>query len=70
MGRTRQRLFLIAVLAGILIHLGILLGLFARPEQVTWTQTVMATSPGFASGRPGIGALNMRRSCAAWERAT
>lgn len=40
----------LAVLAGILIHIGMLLGLFARPEQITWTQTTIATAPGFATG--------------------
>ncbi|OHB65026.1 MAG: hypothetical protein A2Y77_14260 [Planctomycetes bacterium RBG_13_62_9] len=38
------------VLAAILIHAGILLGVFAQPESVTFTRTVTAPSSGIATG--------------------
>ena len=38
------------VLAGILIRAGILLGLFAQPDVITWTQTTIAPSGGLANG--------------------
>jgi Zn-dependent protease len=39
------------VLAGILIRVGMLLGIFALPEHITsWTRTAAAQSPGFAEG--------------------
>lgn len=37
-------------LAAVLIHAGILLGVFAQPEEVTWTRTTIAQSPGIANG--------------------
>jgi len=37
-------------LAAVLIHVGIGLGVFAQPEEVTWTQTAIAPSPGIANG--------------------
>lgn len=36
--------------AAILIHVGIRLGVFAQPDQITWTQTTIARSPGLATG--------------------
>ncbi|MCU0915595.1 MAG: site-2 protease family protein [Planctomycetes bacterium] len=41
---------ILVLVAGVLIHAGMLLGVFAQPEQVTWTQTTVAQSPGFATG--------------------
>lgn len=38
------------IIAGLLIHLGMLLGIFAQPEGATWTHTTAATSPGVATG--------------------
>ena len=38
------------VVAAIIIRVGMLLGIFAQPEQVTWTRTTVAQSPGFADG--------------------
>jgi len=40
----------LVVLAGILIRVGMVFGLFAQPEQVTWTQTTIAQSPGLTNG--------------------
>ena len=40
----------LVLVAALLIHAGILLGVFAQPEQVTWTQTTIAQSPGIATG--------------------
>lgn len=40
----------LVLVAAILIHAGILLGVFAQPGQVTWTQTTIAQSPGIATG--------------------
>ncbi len=40
-------LILVAV---ILIRIGMLLGIFVQPDQVTWTQTTIAPSSGFATG--------------------
>ena len=40
----------LVLVAAVLIHAGILLGVFAQPEQVTWTQTTIAQSPGLATG--------------------
>jgi len=42
-------LILILLAVG-LIHAGILLGAFAQPQDITWTQTTIATSPGIATG--------------------
>ncbi|MCX5646410.1 MAG: site-2 protease family protein [Phycisphaerae bacterium] len=39
----------LVLVAAILIHAGILLGVFAQPGQVTWTQTTIAQSPGIAT---------------------
>jgi Zn-dependent protease len=36
--------------AVILIRVGMLLGIFAQPEHITWTQTTVASSSGFAQG--------------------
>jgi len=41
---------LLVLLAGLVIHIGILLGVFAQPEAATWTQTTVALSPGIATG--------------------
>jgi len=38
------------LLAALLIRGGMLLGVFAEPERVTWTQTTVATAPGVATG--------------------
>jgi len=38
------------LVAALLIRIGMLLGVFAQPEQVTWTRTTVATSSGFAEG--------------------
>ncbi|MCL5282164.1 MAG: site-2 protease family protein [Planctomycetes bacterium] len=38
------------LVAALLIRLGMLLGFFAQPEHITWTQTTVARSPGFAEG--------------------
>ena len=38
------------LVATILIRVGMLLGIFAQPEQVTWTRTTVATSSGFTEG--------------------
>jgi len=38
------------VVAAFLIRVGMLLGIFAQPEQVTWTRATIAQSSGFASG--------------------
>jgi Zn-dependent protease len=40
----------LTLVAAILIHAGMFLGLFAQPEQVTWTQTTVAQSPSIANG--------------------
>ncbi len=37
-------------LAAVLIHAGILLGVFAQPEEVTWARTTIAQSSGLANG--------------------
>lgn len=39
----------LVLLAGLLIRGGMLLGIFAEPERVTWTQTTVAASPGVAT---------------------
>ncbi len=36
------------LVAALLIHAGIFLGLFAQPDRITWTQVVVAQSPGIA----------------------
>jgi Zn-dependent protease len=36
--------------AVLLIRVGMLLGIFAQPEHITWTQTTVARSSGFAQG--------------------
>jgi len=41
---------ILVIVAALLIHAGMLLDLFAQPQQVTWTQTTVARSPGFATG--------------------
>jgi Zn-dependent protease len=41
---------LLVFLAGLGIRLGILFGVFAAPQQVTWTQVTAAPSSGFFSG--------------------
>ena len=38
------------LVAALLIRIGVLLGIFAQPEHITWTQTTSAQSPGFAEG--------------------
>ena len=38
------------LLAALLIRVGMLLGLFAQPEQITWTQTTIAQFSGLAEG--------------------
>ncbi len=38
------------LVAALLIRLGMLLGIFAQPEHITWTRTTVAQSPGFAEG--------------------
>jgi Zn-dependent protease len=38
------------LLAALLIRVGMLLGIFTQPEQVTWTRTTVAQSAGFAQG--------------------
>jgi len=38
------------VIAALLIRGGMLLGVFAEPARVTWTQTTVAASPGIATG--------------------
>jgi Zn-dependent protease len=38
------------LVAAILIRVGMLLGAFVQPEQVTWAQTTIAQSPGIANG--------------------
>ena len=38
------------VVAALVIRVGMLLGIFAQPEQVTWTRTTVAQSAGFAEG--------------------
>jgi Zn-dependent protease len=38
------------LIAAILIHTGILLGVFAQPEHITWTQITTAQSAGLANG--------------------
>jgi Zn-dependent protease len=38
------------LVAAILIHAGIRFGAFAQPDQITWTQTTIARSPGLAAG--------------------
>ena len=38
------------LVAALLIHAGIFLGFFAQPEHITWTQVVVAPSPGIAGG--------------------
>ncbi len=38
------------VIAALFIRLGMLLGFFAQPEHITWTQTTVAQSAGFAEG--------------------
>jgi Zn-dependent protease len=40
----------LVLVAALLIHAGIRLGVFAQPGQVTWTQTTIARSPGLATG--------------------
>lgn len=40
----------LVLVAAILIHVGIRLGVFAQPEQITWAQTTIASSPGIATG--------------------
>jgi Zn-dependent protease len=42
--------FALAVLAGILIHIGLLAGIFAYPESLGFTHVVLATSSGAATG--------------------
>jgi Zn-dependent protease len=60
-GRSRRKAGLMALagpaanlvlvfLAALLIHAGIRLGVFVQPEQVTWTRTTIAPSPGLANG--------------------
>jgi Zn-dependent protease len=39
----------LVVIAALLIRAGMLFGIFAQPERVTWTQTTMATGPGVAT---------------------
>ena len=39
----------LVLLAALLIRGGMLLGIFALPERVNWTQTAMATTPGVAT---------------------
>jgi len=39
----------LVLLAGLLIRGGMLLGIFSLPEQVNWTHTAMATTPGVAT---------------------
>ena len=41
---------LLILVAALLIRVGMLLGIFVQPEQVTWTQTTSAASTGFATG--------------------
>ena len=41
---------ILILLAAVLIRGGMLLGVFAAPEEVTWTQTTAATSHGIATG--------------------
>ena len=38
------------VVAALLIRVGMLLGIFVQPEHITWTQTTIAPSSGFATG--------------------
>jgi len=38
------------VIAALLIRVGMLLGIFAQPEEITWTRATIAPSSGFASG--------------------
>ncbi len=38
------------LVAALLIRVGMLFGIFVQPEQVTWTQTTIAPSSGFATG--------------------
>jgi len=40
----------LVLVAAVLIHIGLFLGLFAQPEQITWTQTTVPQSPGVATG--------------------
>src|SRR5215831_10811986 len=42
--------FLLAIVAGILIHVGLLAGVFAHPESLRFSQIVSATSDGLAAG--------------------
>jgi len=41
---------ILVIIAGLLIHLGMLLGIFTQPEAANWTHTTAATSPGIAAG--------------------
>jgi Zn-dependent protease len=40
----------LVLVAALLIHTGIRFGAFAQPDQITWTQTTIARSPGLATG--------------------
>ncbi|MBM4027383.1 MAG: site-2 protease family protein [Planctomycetes bacterium] len=42
--------FVLILVAAALIHGGIWWGVFAQPEQVTWTRTTVAQGPGLATG--------------------
>ena len=41
---------ILVIIAGLLIRLGMLLGIFAEPESANWTHVTAATSAGIASG--------------------